>query len=376
MTSHAKGNIRLYLGGDVMTGRGIDQILPQSVNPRLFESYVKDAREYVFLAEQANGKIQYPVAEDYIWGDALKIWLELQPDVRIINLETAITQNEDHDAHKGIHYRMHPGNVCVLNAAKMDICVLSNNHILDWGQAGLKETLDTLKHAHIDYAGAGENIFQAMKPAVFQLDLNRRILVFSAGMLSSGIPLGWAAATHHAGVYYLPELSHEILIKTADHINQYRQSADLVIFSLHWGSNWGYDVSEAFQTFARGLIDDAKVDVIFGHSSHHPRPIEIYHGKPILYGCGDFINDYEGIGGHEEFRSDLTLMYFLDFDAESLQFIKITLVPMQIRQLRLHNAGQNDIQWLYKKINQYLMSDTPFTIQNRCLVYETGIAER
>jgi poly-gamma-glutamate synthesis protein (capsule biosynthesis protein) len=56
----------LFLCGDVMTGRGIDQVLPYPVRPVVYESYVQDAREYVHLAEAANGPIARPVSFDYI----------------------------------------------------------------------------------------------------------------------------------------------------------------------------------------------------------------------------------------------------------------------------------------------------------------------
>jgi poly-gamma-glutamate capsule biosynthesis protein CapA/YwtB (metallophosphatase superfamily) len=77
-----------------MLGRGIDQILPHPSVPRIFESYVKDARDYILLAEQMNGKILYPVPFDYIWGDALGIWRQEKPDIKIINLETAKSVRE------------------------------------------------------------------------------------------------------------------------------------------------------------------------------------------------------------------------------------------------------------------------------------------
>lgn len=64
--------IHLFLCGDVMTGRGIDQALPHPGNPRLYESYVKNAKDYLDLAEQENGNIPTPVSFDYIWKDALK----------------------------------------------------------------------------------------------------------------------------------------------------------------------------------------------------------------------------------------------------------------------------------------------------------------
>ena len=88
-----------------------------------------------------------------------------------------------------------------------------------------------------------------------------------------------------------------------------REPGDVVVASIHWGSNWGYDVPATHTDFAHRLID-AGVDVVHGHSSHHPRPIEVYQGKLILYGCGDLIDDYEGIGGYQKYRDDLRLLYF------------------------------------------------------------------
>lgn len=343
---------RVFLCGDVMLGRGIDQIFPHPSKYQLYESYVNDARKYVLLAEEKNGKIDSPVLIDYIWGDALVVWEQLKPDIKIINLETTITKSDNYLPYKDIHYRMHPLNIDTLISAGIDICTLANNHILDWGNEGLIETINKLKSANIKFSGVGKNIQQAIQPAIFELPLNKRVLVFSVGMASSGIPPIWKATSRTPGLYYLPDFSPDILTSIIENIKQHRQSNDLVIFSIHWGSNWGYDIPESFRSFAYDLIDIANVDVIFGHSSHHPRPIEIYHGKPILYGCGDFINDYEGISGYEKYRSDLSLMYFLDFDVSTLQFKKMTLAPMQIKRFSLHHASHEDSKWMLKTLNQ------------------------
>jgi poly-gamma-glutamate capsule biosynthesis protein CapA/YwtB (metallophosphatase superfamily) len=125
--------LRLFLCGDVMTGRGIDQSLPHPVTPVLYEPYVRDAREYVDLAENANGSIPRPIRFDYIWGEALPELEQAALDLRIVNLETSITSAETHWPGKGIHYRMHPQNIRCLSAAGISACALANNHILDWG---------------------------------------------------------------------------------------------------------------------------------------------------------------------------------------------------------------------------------------------------
>src|SRR5512143_3888726 len=139
----------LFLTGDVMTGRGIDQVLPTPSDPQLYESYVTDAREYVKLAERAHGEIRKPVSFDYIWGDALAELDRAAPDARIVNLETSVTTSPGPWPAKGINYRMHPANVGCLTAPRLDCCTLANNHVLDWGYAGLDETLRTLRAAGI-----------------------------------------------------------------------------------------------------------------------------------------------------------------------------------------------------------------------------------
>ncbi len=101
-----------------------------------------------------------------------------------------------------------------------------------------------------------------------------------------------------------------------------KKEGDIVIFSIHWGPNWGYDVPEAHRRFAHALIEKAGVDVIFGHSSHHLVGLEVYKNKLIIYGAGDFINDYEGIGGHEKYRGELSLMYFPELDPVTGNLVK------------------------------------------------------
>ena len=338
--------ITVFLCGDVMTGRAIDQILPYPGDPEIFESYLKDARMYVELAERTTGPIAKPVSFDYIWGDALAAFERFSPDLRIINLETSITRSNDVWRGKGINYRMNPRNIPCLTAAGIDGCTLANNHVLDWGFAGLEETLTTLKQANLKFAGAGREVEQARAPAVFTLPGKGRVLLFSYGHISSGVPYNWQATETQAGINVLYDLSVDTLNQIRKQIEPIRRDNDIVIASIHWGSNWGYRIPTDQKRFARGLIDQAGVDIVHGHSSHHPKGIEIYHNRPIIYGCGDFLNDYEGISGHEEYRGDLGLMYFITIDARSGELTRFELVPTQIRNFRVNRASAGDAQWL------------------------------
>lgn len=351
-TSRNNRTVTLFLCGDVMTGRGIDQVLPHPSNPRIHESYMNSAQGYVQIAEEANGPIPEPVDFDYIWGDALEELRRTGPDVSIINLETAVTTSSDFWPGKGINYRMHPKNIPCITAAGIDCCVLANNHVLDWGYDGLKETLTTLADAELKFAGAGRNLLEAEAPAIIEVAGKGRVLVFGFGDDSSGIPLQWGARHDKPGVNLLPDFSEHTLSRIAERISDLKQKGDCVVASIHWGGNWGYKIVNAQREFARRLIDLAHVDVVHGHSSHHPKGIEVYQGKPILYGCGDFLNDYEGISGHEEFRGDLSLMYLVTLDLATGKLVNLTMSPLQIKRFRLNYAAPKDAFWLQQVLDR------------------------
>ncbi len=341
----------VFLCGDVMTGRGIDQALPHPSDPRIHEEFVKDAGQYVQLAEAANGPVPRPVEFSYIWGDALDELARIAPDARIINLETSITRSDDHWPGKGIHYRMHPDNVQCLTAAGIDVCALANNHVLDFGHAGLRETLETLARADLRTAGAGRTLAEAREPAVLEISGKGRLVVFAFGDETSGIPSSWAATNDRPGIDFLADLSEATATGIVDRVRQVKRARDIVVASIHWGSNWGYQVPPAQQRFARWLLDGG-VDIVHGHSSHHVRPIEIYQGKLILHGCGDFLDDYEGIAGYEEFRDDLTLMYFPTLQPETGRLESLHMTPMQIRNLRANRAIPADAEWLGRTLHR------------------------
>lgn len=344
--------VSLFLGGDVMTGRGIDQILPHPGDPTLHEFWVKDARHYVELAEAASGAIPRNGGFSYIWGEALEVLESRQPDLRIVNLETAVTTSDAFWPGKSVHYRMHPRNLPCLSTAGLDCCVLANNHVLDWGGGGLRESLESLEQAGLAYAGAGLSPTAAARPAIFPLPGGRRVLVFSMAARDSGIPERWEATAERPGIAVLFDFSQSSLERIAAAVQRQRRESDLVVASIHWGGNWGYPVHPAHRRFAHGLIDLAGIDVIHGHSSHHPRGIEIYQGKPIFYGCGDLLNDYEGIPGHEACRPDLRMMAFVSMTFPGRRLAGCELVPMRIVRFSLERAPKDDAAWLHEMITR------------------------
>jgi poly-gamma-glutamate synthesis protein (capsule biosynthesis protein) len=232
------------------------------------------------------------------------------------------------------------------------VCSLANNHVLDWGYPGLTETLATLKQAKIHIAGAGHNLQDAETPAVMEVEGKGRVVVFSYGLPTSGIPVSWAASAGKPGVNLLKNLSDETVRHTKANVEEVKQAGDIVVASIHWGSNWGYEIPPEQTGFAHTLIDEAGVDVIHGHSSHHAKGIEVYQGKLILYGAGDFLNDYEGIAGYEHFRDDLALMYFVSVEPSTGKLVHVHMTPMQIKHFRANRASRADALWLRDVLNR------------------------
>ncbi len=343
--------IALLLAGDVMTGRGIDQILEHPGDPALYESYMRSALGYVELAEERAESLPRRVAPGYIWGDALGVLEQFRPQARIVNLETAVTRTGAPWPRKAVHYRMDPANVTCLVAAGIDCCVLANNHALDWGHAGLIETLETLERAGLGPTGAGRDAAAAAAPTELPLRDGGRVLVFALGEPGSGIPRAWAAGERSPGIRLVDEVSERTAAAIATEVAAARRPGDIVIASIHWGGNWGYRIPPAHRRFAHRLIDEGGADLIHGHSSHHPLGLEVYRERLILYGCGDLINDYEGIGGHEAYRPQLTALY-LPALAASGALRSLTLIPLEIARFRLSRARDEDAAWLMRRLDR------------------------
>jgi poly-gamma-glutamate synthesis protein (capsule biosynthesis protein) len=124
-----------------------------------------------------------------------------------------------------------------------------------------------------------------------------------------------------------------------------------VVVSIHWGGNWGHEIPAAQRDFARRLIDAGAADVVHGHSSHHAKAIEVHGRRAILYGCGDFVNDYEGISGYEELRGDLALAYFVTLEASTGALTRLEMTPYRSRRFRLERASSGDAAWLRARLD-------------------------
>jgi poly-gamma-glutamate capsule biosynthesis protein CapA/YwtB (metallophosphatase superfamily) len=134
-------------------------------------------------------------------------------------------------------------------------------------------------------------------------------------------------------------------------IRSRRRQGDIVVVSLHWGANWVGPVPALHRRIAHQLIEAGAADLMHGHSAHHPLPAEVHRGKLVLYGCGDFTNDNEGINGGGPARSDLVCLYAATLeDSGNLRDLEVR--PYRIRRFRLCRMNDEEREWLRDFLNR------------------------
>ena len=261
-----------------------------------------------------------------------------RPHARIVNLETSITHSDAFEP-KGINYRMSPENAGCLTAA--------GRRLLRPGQQPCSRLGPGRPPRHFEHLGEIAHqdrrrraaILRRPKPRPSSRSRTRAVCSCSRWRPKRAASRRhWAADAGRAGVNLLSSLSEATVGSIVDELAEIRRPRDVVVVSIHWGPNWGYPIPKDQRRFAHALIEEAGVSIVHGHSSHHAKAIEVYENRLILYGCGDFLNDYEGIAGYEEFRGDLSLMYFADVDAADGRLRALDMTPLKIRRLQLSRA--------------------------------------
>jgi poly-gamma-glutamate capsule biosynthesis protein CapA/YwtB (metallophosphatase superfamily) len=288
----------LALAGDVMLGRGVSETFDAS----------------------------HP---EKPWGNVLPLLLEA--DVRMANLECALTQHNQPWSRtaKVFHFRADLKAGQVLKAAHIDAVSLANNHVLDFEERGLLDTLHHLSKAGIAFAGAGKDIEAAERPAI----VDAGTLRFGLVAFTDNEP-AFAAGHDRPGTQYLAVSTDETALGSVDRaISAARKAgADIVVFSNHWGPNMVERPSKLFRLFAHTVVD-LGADIYFGHSAHIFQGVEIYHGKPILYDTGDFIDDYVV---DPLLRNDWSFLFCLNVEKDGVQ--RLDLFPLKLSFAQIQRA--------------------------------------
>lgn len=307
-----EGAVSLLFTGDVMLGRLVNE----------------------YLKRQRNKSI--------VWGNTLPILKN--SDLTFINLECAITR-ETSPGKKDtpvFFFRSDPENIQALTKADVDFCCLANNHVLDFGERGLLQTLEFLKRAGIYYSGAGENLDEAQSPAEISIK-NLKIKVFSF----TDNEKGWRATRRKPGINYIPiDLRNRDAKLLFETVEKAKKEGYLVVVSTHWGPNMLRFPLDSHIEFAHKLIDSG-CDIIHGHSSHVFQPVEIYKKKVIFYDCGEMLDDY---AVDPLLRNDESFIFEVYLKNKAVT--KVVLTPIIIDNLQVNLAkGNLSVSICQKMIN-------------------------
>lgn len=303
--------MKLLFVGDVMIGRLVNEVLKK-------------------------------VTPEYPWGDTLSLFE--RADWRMCNLECVVSDTGTpwYTTPKVFHFRSDAKNIKVLRVAHINAVSLANNHVLDYEYDAMFEMFKALDDTGIAYAGAGDNIEEASRMAISRVG-DMTIGIFS---FTDNEP-AWEAAKEKAGIYFVPvDASDKRVAELLRVIKKARQTVNILVVAAHWGSNWGYHPESGHTDLARALID-AGADIIFGHSCHVFRGIEVYKGKPIFYSTGNFIDDY-AVDKIE--RNDESFVFIIETEGTNLK--KVLLYPTIIRDFQAQIAKGERAQTIAEKMKK------------------------
>jgi poly-gamma-glutamate capsule biosynthesis protein CapA/YwtB (metallophosphatase superfamily) len=323
------------------------------------ENQGKSPMTLLFVGDVMLGRLVNAVLKEkspaYPWGDTLPLFHNA--DARICNLECAISDwgTPWSATPKVFHFRSDAKNIATLKAAHIDAVSLANNHSLDFEYEGLFQTISNLDAAGIHHAGAGATITEASKSAIWETKGKKLGLI----AFTDNEPV-WQATEEKPGIWFLPmELKDKRAEKLFEMVSRTKEKVDILIVSAHWGPNWGYNPPEEHIPFAHALID-AGADIIFGHSGHIVRGIELYRKKPILYCSGDFIDDY---AVDEIERNDQSFVFLVEIDGQSIS--RLLLYPTVIQAFQARRAKPDERDAIVATMQRLCMTLNTATIWNK-----------
>lgn len=310
----------------------------------------------LFVGDVMPGRLVNAVLKEkppaYPWGDTLSLFHHA--DVRLCNLECVLSDGGTpwSATPKAFYFRSDAKNIETLSVAHIDAVSLANNHSLDFDYEGLLRTMSNLDAAGIHYAGAGTTITGAAEPAIWEIKGKKLGLI----AFTDNEP-GWEATEEQPGILYVPvELKDKRAVELLDLVSKTKAMVDFLVVSAHWGPNWGSMPPAEHIPFAHALID-AGADVIFGHSGHVVRGIELYKEKPILYCAGDFIDDY---AIDEIERNDQGFIFVVETDGQTLS--RLLLYPTVIEACQARRAKHNERGVIVARMQRLCMKlNTPTT---------------
>lgn len=294
------------------------------------------------------------VPYSYIWGNILPVLKG--NNLNLINLEAALTTSS-RLVPKVFNFKADPDRVQALVEASIHVVNLANNHVLDYSEEGLIETLTTLDKVGIKHVGAGRTLAEASAPAILMVN---RIKIGFLGCTDN--EPSWLATKTQPGIKFLEVGDIEAIKKD---ILELRPKVDLLVLSIHWGPNMRERPPKEFVQFAHDLVD-LGVDMIHGHSAHIFQGVEVYKGKLILYDTGDFVDDYYV---DPLLRNDRSFLFLVECNKQGIQ--RLRLVPVLIGDFQVNQAKGEEAKEVMKRMQRLSKEmNTTFEVQNGELILQ------
>ena len=202
-------------------------------------------------------------------------------DIMMINNEFAYSNRGTPLSGKTFTFRAKPETAANLSLLSADIVSVANNHVYDYGETALLDTLDTLETYKIPYVGAGRNLDEAREIVYFQAG-DMKIAYVSATQVERSYVYTREATDTRAGVLrtYDPAVFLDV-------IRRAKENSDFVVVYVHWGTA-GVSRFEADQQRLGHQYIDAGADLVIGDHPHCLQGVEYYKGVPIFYSLGNF----------------------------------------------------------------------------------------
>jgi len=249
----------------------------------------------------------------------------------LINLETTITTRGKKDPESVFHFRMKPSQLHWLEGVTH--VNLANNHALDFGSVGLKDTLTHLTDHNIEHSGASHEEIESDATEMKIHDVE-------------GVKIGVVSAADHferwkatkknkTGIHHFRLAAEEERSALVQLCKESKRKCDLLIFSVHWGYNWqtiGRPEAE-IRSLAKKLVVEGGVDIIHGHSAHHVQPFEIIGNSVVYYSLGAMVDDY---ATKEKWKSDVGMLALVDYCPKSKKIKEATGRAIRVDARRLY----------------------------------------
>lgn len=299
--------------GDMMFGRNVQKV----IDNKGYEFLFREVEPYFKASDYNTGNFENPI---------------------LLKDESEYQFEEDLSGKKSIFLHAQADVAPYLSSINFTTINLANNHLMDYGEVGLTETLDTFAETTTTPVGAGYNKTQSGEIHYADFD-GYEVATIGA----TDVGYGWGFSTNHQGGANKTRLADLLPI-----VKEAKKRADLVIVHSHWGVEYDSSPNPRQKEIGHALID-AGADIIVGHHSHTLQPVEIYKGKVIFYSLGNFIFDQ----GWSKTKDSVIAQFKIKDDGSQV----IELIPMKVNEASPTHLKGPLAGWNFNRMTKLLTKD-------------------